>query len=194
MNIRRGIEPDSGIRGKRMSEVKRYKPVINDKPYKPYDYCEQNDEGIYVRIDDYNELKAQRDALAAENAALTSNLMFWDAEDPEMPYDHPDEIANNCAMEVNTEFDVQVAAKMPNRTYRVTEVDDYDCTIELVSGGVPSTPATDAYLNSVRADAIIDALKYGIDFNTVQLRSAGSAALHDELIALAVKIRAGEPS
>lgn len=47
-----------------MSEVKRYKPVINNKPCRPYAYCEENSEGIYVRIDDYDAIKAERDALA----------------------------------------------------------------------------------------------------------------------------------
>lgn len=48
-----------------MSEVKRFKPVINSTPYKPYAYCEENEEGLYVRIQDYVALKAERDALAA---------------------------------------------------------------------------------------------------------------------------------
>ncbi|WP_210531185.1 hypothetical protein, partial [Pantoea ananatis] len=99
-------------------------------------------------------LQQKLDAMAAENAALKSNLMFWDAEDPESPYDCPEDIANNCCMDFNTEFDVQVAAKMPNRTYRVSEVGEYDCKIELVSGGMPEIPATDAYLNSVRAEGV----------------------------------------
>ncbi len=106
-----------------------------------------------------DELQQKLDAMAAENAALKSNLMFWDAEDPESPYDCPEDIANNCCMDFNTEFDVQVAAKMPNRTYRVSEVGEYDCKIELVSGGMPEVPATDAYLNSVRAEG----LKMAID-------------------------------
>ncbi|RPE02952.1 hypothetical protein BBB56_06000 [Candidatus Pantoea deserta] len=95
------------------------------------------------------------DALAAENAALKSNLMFWDAEDPENPYDSPEDIANNCGMDFNTKFEVQVAAKMPNRTYRVSEVSQYDCKIELVSDAIPETPATDACLNSLRAEGVI---------------------------------------
>ncbi len=106
------------------------------------------------------ELKAARDALAAENSMLKSNLMFWDAEDPESPYDCPEDIANNCDMAFNTEFDVQVAAKMPNRTYRVSEVGQYDCKIELISGEPAETPATDAYLNSVRAEGADKVAEY----------------------------------
>lgn len=103
---------------------------------------------------DKQELQQKLDAMAAENAALKSNLIFWDAEDPESPYDFPEDIANDCCMDFNTEFDVWVAAKMPNRTYRVYEAGEYDCKIELVSGGMPKTPATDAYLNSVRAEGV----------------------------------------
>ena len=57
-----------------MREVKRFKPVINNKPYRPYAYCEENSEGIYVRIDDYEAIKAERDALAAENQGLDSAI------------------------------------------------------------------------------------------------------------------------
>lgn len=149
-----------------------------------------------------DELEAQRDALAAENALLKSNLMFWDAEDPEMPYDNPEDIANNCAMEVNTEFDVQVAAKMPNRTYRVSEVDDYDCTLELVSGEMPLTPATDAYLSSVRADAvqeladawfaIANETSDGVSISdSTRLKYRQRA---DDAADFAKQLRAGEPS
>ncbi|WP_312062308.1 hypothetical protein [Pantoea septica] len=103
----------------------------------------------------FNLMQQKLDELAAENAALKSNLMFWDAEDPESPYDSPEDIANNCAMDFNTEFEVQVAAKMPNRTYRVSEVGQYDCKIELVSGAIPETPATAAYRNAIRVEGII---------------------------------------
>lgn len=102
----------------------------------------------------YEELEAKCLALAAENAGLKSNLMFWDAEDPEAPYDCPEEIAENCQMDFNTEFDVQVAARMPNRTYRVCEITEFERSIELVGGGEVETPATAAFLAEVRASAI----------------------------------------
>jgi len=155
-----------------------------------------NEELSAYLVRKFAELKAERDAMAAENVALKTNLMFWDAEDPEAPYDHPEEIANNCAMELHTEFDVQVAAKMPNRTYRVSDVGDYDCTLELVSGGMPETPATDAYLNSVRADAVVKAAAHlgdmaaGKSASTAELiKSCGRS-----LLAFANQLRAGEPS
>lgn len=109
-----------------MGEVKRYKPVINDKPYKPYAYCEQNDEGIYVRIDDYAELKAQRDALAAENAAILSAIpeeRFIDIMDENMD-------------------DVSLAEDI-----------GYNTAVKEMRRDI-KTPATDAYLNSVRAEGV----------------------------------------
>lgn len=98
--------------------------------------------------------QAQRDQLAAENAGLKSNLMYWDAEDPEAPYDSPEEIAEACSLNYNDEFIVQVANKLPNRTYRVCESWEHECKLELVEGGEVKTPATDAYLAKVRASVL----------------------------------------
>ncbi|AXF59313.1 hypothetical protein DVA43_07030 [Leclercia sp. W6] len=95
--------------------------------------------------------QAQRDQLAAENAALKSNLMFWDAEDPEAPYDTPEEIAEACTLDYNDEFIVQVANRLPNRTYRVCESREHECKVELVAGGEVKTPATDAFLAEMRS-------------------------------------------
>lgn len=103
--------------------------------------------------------QAQRDQLAAENVALKSNLIFWDAEDPEAPYDTPEEIAEACTLDYNDEFIVQVANKLPNRTYRVCESWEHECKIEMVAGDEVKTPATDALLAEVRAqgaDAVAD--------------------------------------
>lgn len=52
-----------------MNEVKRYKAVINDKPYKPYAYCEESSDGIYVRLEDYAALQEQ---LTATTNSLTN--------------------------------------------------------------------------------------------------------------------------
>lgn len=99
-------------------------------------------------------LTEQRDAVVVEMAALKSNLMFWDAEDPEAPYEHPDEIASECEMAYGTEFTVQVAAKMPNRVYRVVSSSEYSTEVELVEGGEIKTPATDAAIAALRAEGI----------------------------------------
>ena len=103
-----------------MSEVKRFMPVINDKPYKPYAYCTENEDGIYVRLSDYAELKAQRDALAAENAALKEYL-------------------KECSV-VQGEGNWNSAAE---KSVYVPAID-----------WMPPTPATEAYLNSVRAEGV----------------------------------------
>lgn len=96
----------------------------------------------------------QRDALVVENVALKSNLMFWDAEDPEAPYEHPDEIASECEMAYGTEFTVQVAAKMPNRVYRVVSSSEYSTEVELVEGGEIKTPATSSAIAALRAEGV----------------------------------------
>ncbi|WP_250854509.1 hypothetical protein [Escherichia coli] len=92
--------------------------------------------------------------LAAENAGLKSNLMFWDADNPELPYDSPEEIASECGINYNEELVVKVAAKLTDRTYRVCESWDTDCKLELVEGAELQTPATDAFLAEVRAQGV----------------------------------------
>lgn len=107
-----------------MSEVKRFKPVINSAPYKPYAYCEENEEGIYVRIFDYEALKAERDTLAAENAArgeIIERLMGqYSAADYHA-------VQNSLNPAQSLLYDAMQVLKQP---------------------------ATDAYLNSVRDDVI----------------------------------------
>jgi len=130
---------------------------------------------------------ARSEALAAENAALKSNLMFWDAEDPEAPYDCPEDIAENCQMDFNTEFDVQVAARMPNRTYRVYEITEFERSIELVSGGETETPATDAFLAEVRAQGV----EAGIEriITMINHQSTGVSASINVLRTFAAQLR-----
>ncbi|MGK9173365.1 hypothetical protein KXR87_09040 [Yokenella regensburgei] len=105
-------------------------------------------------LDQVRLLTEQRDALVAESVALKSNLMFWDAEDPEAPYEHPDEIASECEMDVDDIFDVQVAARMPNRKYRVVTMTDDECRTEQVGSNEIQTPATDAAIAALRAEGV----------------------------------------
>ncbi|UIW10324.1 hypothetical protein [Flyfo siphovirus Tbat2_3] len=98
------------------------------------------------------ELKHKVEALAIENAQMKSNLMYWD-EDSE-PAKSPTEIAHNAGFMVGEEFEVQVAARMPNLTYRVALSSQYKTDIELVSGNIPETPATDAVLAEIRAQGV----------------------------------------
>ncbi|EOH2999453.1 hypothetical protein ACL0YQ_000968 [Citrobacter freundii] len=91
--------------------------------------------------------------LAAENAGLKSNLMYWNSEDAE-PAKSPLDIAHESSFGEGVEFDVHVAARMPSMTYRVVRRTTYSTEIELVRGGIPETPATDAFLAEVRAQGV----------------------------------------
>ncbi|ENR6006336.1 hypothetical protein ACEWMH_001036 [Citrobacter freundii] len=91
--------------------------------------------------------------LAEENAGMKSNLMYWNNEDAE-PARSPLDIAHESSFGEGVEFDVQVAARMPSMTYRVVRRTTYSTEIELVRGGVPETPATDAFLAEVRAQGL----------------------------------------
>lgn len=91
------------------------------------------------------------DALLAENAVMKASLMFWDADSPESPYDSPEEIANDLSLDYNEEFEVQVAARLPNRKYRVCETRECQCQLELIEGAEIDTPATSAALAAIEA-------------------------------------------
>ncbi|WP_163473075.1 hypothetical protein [Klebsiella michiganensis] len=111
--------------------------------------------------------------LAAENVALKSNLMFWDADNPELPYDSPEEIASECSLNHNDEFVVQVAAKLPDRTYRVCESWESDCRLELVEGADLKTPVTDRIVAGIKAD--------GVEEFAAKLRIPGDDQFFDAL-------------
>ncbi|EFN7312596.1 hypothetical protein PJL30_003002 [Escherichia coli] len=100
-------------------------------------------------------------ALAAENEALKSNLIYWGGEDSG-PVRSPLDYAHEAGLESGEEFEMQVAARMPNLTYRVVSSSRFKTEIELIGGLLPETPATDAFLSEVRAqgvDAAIEAAK-----------------------------------
>lgn len=129
------------------------------------------------------ELEAHLAALAAENAGLKSNLMYWDNEDSE-PARSPLDIAHESSFGEGVEFDVQVAARMPSMTYRVVRRTTYSTEIELVMGGIPDTPATDAFMAEVRASAIEHAAS----------ERWGSGYVFDELNEFAAQLRKGVQS
>ncbi|HBH6866712.1 hypothetical protein [Serratia marcescens] len=146
-----------------MTTIKRFTPdyAMHAARFEPF--AREAEHGEYVRFDAHQQtvsaLEAERDALAVENAALKSNLMFWDADNPELPYDCPEEIANECELNYNDEFEVQVAARLPNRKYRVCESWEYECKLELVEGDEIETPATDAALAAIRAQGVEKLIK-----------------------------------
>ncbi|HFK5690429.1 TPA: hypothetical protein ACG0A4_003464 [Enterobacter hormaechei subsp. steigerwaltii] len=150
--------------------MQRDSEKVSDRPAAMFAYA------VQVAVLELRKVRNDAAALAAENAGLKSNLMFWDVEDPEAPYDNPGEIAEACSLNYNEEFVVQVAAKMPNRVYRVCESWEQECKVELVDGGEFETPATDAFLAEVRAQAH----KEGAHFVANRMLAAWEAGFIDD--------------
>ncbi|MGP2911157.1 hypothetical protein ACTVKE_14730 [Serratia marcescens] len=153
-----------------MTTIKRFTPDYKMHAVRFEAFAREAEHGEYVKFDAHQRavsaLEAERDAqqkradaLAVENAALKANLMFWDADNPELPYDCPEEIANECELNYNDEFEVQVAARLPNRKYRVCESWEYECKLELVEGSDIETPATDAALAAIQAQGVEKLIK-----------------------------------
>ncbi|EGH9954553.1 hypothetical protein IFO23_003709 [Escherichia coli] len=135
------------------------------------------------------ELETNLVTLATENEALKSNLIYWGGEDSgavRSPLDY----ARAAGLGSGEEFEVQVAARMPNLTYRVVSNSRFRTTIELVDGSLPETPATDAFLDEIRAQgvemlaknhqSIVNALKGDSLFSDGEYRHAAivSAAVY----------------
>ncbi|EPR7553493.1 hypothetical protein ACU8J5_000737 [Escherichia coli] len=91
--------------------------------------------------------------LAAENESLKSNLIYWGGEDSG-PVRSPLDYAHEAGLESGEEFEMQVAARMPNLTYRVVSSSLFRTEIELIGGLLPETPATDAFLTEIERKAI----------------------------------------
>ncbi|ELC24006.1 ead/Ea22-like family protein [Escherichia coli] len=132
------------------------------------------------------ELEANLAVLAAENAGLKSNLIYWGGEASE-PVRSPLDYAHEAGLESGEEFEMQVAARMPNLTYRVVSSSRFRTEIELVGGLLPETPATNAFLAEVRAQAfndlcsvfVKDATVAGLDDgDIVTVKEATDALLH----------------
>lgn len=104
-----------------MSEVRRYSPGYQDNYCDGgFEDCKETDDGELVSYQDYVELKAQCDALAAENASIKESVAMHAAGFKICPAcSHQDE-----------------------------------CETDDIVWMVKETPATDAYLNSVRAEGI----------------------------------------
>ena len=147
-----------------MSEVKR---LSLDMDY-PFQYREDA-EGNPCYYADYAELKAERDALAAENAALISAFM---------PKEIPTEATDNFS-------DTAVLRIDGDEFHSWQWVDNQD---EVIRGVLnffkPKAPATDAYLNSVRAEGVQMLLN----------RYAPHTIASSEASEFAARLRAGEPS
>lgn len=162
-----------------MSEVKRLRL---DLEY-PFQYREDT-EGNLCYYADYAAIKAERDALAAENAALISAFM---------PKEIPTEATDNFS-------DTAVLRIDGDEFHSWQWVDNQDEVIRgVLSFFKPKSPATDAWLNSVRAegadavaayhkertDALLDVDRRGANEHKVSYMAARDVA---------AQLRAGEPS
>lgn len=157
-----------------MSEVKRWN-VESDEHDGPCSLWNiESAEGEFVKYEDYAAIKAERDALAAENAALK---VLADACSRE--YESPKTEA--C------EDDEKVA--YPEEACNIT--------FGMIRSAA-RTPATDACLNSVRADAVNHAGKMVIAMMNHQDKGVERAleciAEVEMQYTLAAQLRAGEPS
>ncbi|ELF7691696.1 hypothetical protein RNM44_002467 [Escherichia coli] len=113
--------------------------------------------------------------LAAENESLKSNLIYWGREDSG-PVRSPLDYAHEAGLESGEEFELQVAARMPNLTYRVVSSSLFRTEIELIGGLLPETPATDAFMAEVRAQ--------GVEMAMEHMQSSGSLTFGDCYISL----------
>ncbi|EFA3976201.1 TPA: ead/Ea22-like family protein [Escherichia coli] len=126
------------------------------------------------------ELEANLAVLAAENAGLKSNLIYWGGEASE-PVRSPLDYAHEAGLESGEEFEMQVAARMPNLTYRVVSSSRFRTEIELVGGLLPETPATNAFLAEVRAQGV-----------EMFAECAYTLEHHDHAVAFATELRKGD--
>jgi len=146
-----------------MSEVKRYDAGCD---YAGEDEMVERIDGDYVKYNDYAELKAQRDGLAAENAVMLELLT---------------DISEQY-QEVQTESEENAA--VIDLDY-ISEVNTY--VSRDVDGENPFS-ATDAYLNSVRAEGV------RLFAAAVQGGCAVGDRVKDLADTFATQLRAGEPS
>ncbi|MEN4684707.1 hypothetical protein [Pantoea agglomerans] len=130
----------------------------------------------------FAELKAQRDALAAENASMMT-----------------------LAIACEKEFGAYTVEEFPDDAKVSYPEERCNITFGMIRQALNKT-ATDAYLNSVRADAISGALDecsdhcdtdcvmdaYDFSYEIAEMRSAGAIELHDGLVAYANELRAGK--
>lgn len=203
-----------------MSEVKRYNPELEKDIGLGLPCLSMlgNPYGEWVHYQDYAELKAQRDALAAENAALKTGVTYF-ACGSEYGFDlfrDKQAAIDVCLEEIDlhregyldgdgwddgvrkTAWGVVIQSAQ-GRDAQGLHTSDKQHTYQTCNYRLEDevkTPATDAYLNSVRADAVVNAATHlgdmasGKSASTAELiKSCGRA-----LLAFAAQLRAGEPS
>jgi len=192
-----------------MSEVKRH--TVHG--YGRQDIYYNEPDGEFVFYEDYAELKAQRDALAAENAALKDGAEYfmygpdcgferYDSQDEavkaanEMIDSYREDAGDGWCDEVEQVcFGIVISYSRQHDVQQPSEDNGFLGSVDYMMSA-PKTPATDAYLNSVREDAVVNAAAHlgdmaaGKSASTAELiKSCGRA-----LLAFAAQLRAGEQS
>lgn len=178
--FRRGIYPDSGIRGKRMSEenisdnsdcqlIASMNPIAHNFVFNRVEDCEAG-------IISFSDGKMTFQGNADESAEIFLGYLKerYDFEWKELKQKRDALAAENAALKSYIDDECYIANPVG-----MDYIGAYSSSVE--------TPATDAYLNSVRADAIesvVDALT-----------SSGALTVGDsivEVVKLAERIRAGK--
>lgn len=143
-------------KGIQMNEVKRYKAVINDKPYKPYAYCEESSDGIYVRLEDYialrEQLTATTNSLTNAQEALKSAGIEADTVQAGVM-----ELVSRMNQVVAKGKELAEEAAYVYGKYNDEMAPDMVCdgqTIQEFFDVANSTKTTDACLNALRAEGI----------------------------------------
>lgn len=145
--------------------VTKYSPVINTKSYRTYACCTEDKNGNFVHVDDYSALQQRLDALADKLARSEDYSIGVDAERMEYIEKCNAMAAENAVLksvlepkeisdEIQDLFNDTVKLDGDSDGYHQWSwVDNPDEVIMAVMKAMPKpeTPATDAYLNSVRA-------------------------------------------
>ncbi len=136
-----------------MGEIKRYDFVHLGGDF--YSVMEEQN-GMYVTHEDYAALKDERDRLAAENAALIklfSERFHYD----ESEGDGVGSVKEYAEIFMQGDFfTIGCGILLPYEEYEVLAEGE----VKLISEPAPLTPATDAFLAEIRAQAVEEFAKY----------------------------------
>lgn len=192
--FRRGIEPDSGIRGKRMSEVTALIAEIKSKGLlRAGDKLEEL-YAVAIRIEDeYAELKAQRDALA-ENEGYKQ--AFYEMAEilgigarPDSPKTVFETVMKPTLINLKKKEMPEGYVLVPQQMHLSAEAMESLC-FHCGDGGFAFGDFTEGLLwvGDIENDDVTRT--YGLNIATAEYPEEGSANISE----FAAKLRAGEPS
>lgn len=136
--------------------VQKYNPdyVMHAARFAPF--ARENEHGEFVKFSDYEVLKAERDALAVENAALKDVLENICCRDNEPEYH---DCGMGCGLEDRGIID-RYAAMAHGWESAMERV--YEEVIPFIED-LPETPATDAALAAIRKESHIAGIQAAAD-------------------------------